>query len=60
MATYNEAVSLAIEKKDAGSRDLMERMVVESEESIDWAESQFDLIGLIGLEQYLAQKMTAA
>jgi bacterioferritin (cytochrome b1) len=38
----------------------MERMVVESEESIDWAESQFDLIGLIGLEQYLAQKMNAS
>ncbi len=60
VATYNEAVSLAIERKDAGSRDLMERMVVESEESIDWAESQFDLIGLIGLEQYLAQKMNAS
>ena len=59
VATYNEAVALAIEKKDAGSRDLMERMVVESEESIDWAESQFDLIKLVGLEQYLAQQMNA-
>ena len=38
----------------------MERMVVESEESIDWAESQFDLIGMVGLEQYLAQQMKAA
>ena len=37
----------------------MERMVVESEESIDWAESQFDLIKLVGLEQYLAQQMKA-
>ena len=60
VATYNEAVSLAIDKHDAGSRDLMERMVVESEESIDWAESQFDLIGMVGLEQYLAQQMKAA
>ena len=59
VATYNEAVALAIDKKDAGSRDLMERMVVESEESIDWAESQFDLIKLVGLEQYLAQQMKA-
>lgn len=55
--TYNEAIQLCIEKKDAGSRDLMERMVVESEESIDWAESQFDLIKLTGLENYLAQQM---
>ena len=57
VATYNEAIALATEHKDAGSRDLMERMVVESEESIDWAETQFDLINLVGLEQYLAQQM---
>ena len=55
--TYNEGVALCIEAKDTGSRDLMERMVVESEESIDWAESQFDLIRMIGIEKYLAQQM---
>lgn len=55
--TYNEAITLCSEVKDAGSRDLMERMVVESEESIDWAESQFDLIKLMGIENYLAQQM---
>lgn len=55
--TYNEAIALCSEVKDAGSRDLMERMVVESEESIDWAESQFDLIKMMGMENYLAQQM---
>ncbi len=55
--TYNEAIRLTNEKGDAGSRDLMERMVVESEESIDWAETQFDLIKHVGLENYLAQQM---
>jgi len=57
VATYNEGIQLAIEAKDAGSRDLMERMVVESEESIDWAEAQFDLIRMMGREQYLAQQI---
>ncbi len=57
VATYNEGVKLCLEKGDTGSRDLMERMVVESEESIDWAESQFDLIKLTGLENYLSQQM---
>jgi len=57
VATYNEGIHLAIEAKDAGSRDLMERMVVESEESIDWAEAQLDLIRMVGLERYLAQQM---
>ncbi len=57
VTTYNEAIALCLERKDAGSRDLMERMVVESEESIDWAEAQLDLIKMAGLENYLAQQM---
>jgi len=55
--TYNEAIQLCIEEKDAGSRELMERMVVESEESIDWGESQLDLIRMIGIEKYLAAQI---
>lgn len=58
VATYNEGIALCAEVKDAGSRDLMERMVVESEESIDWAEAQLDLIKMVGLERYLAQQMS--
>jgi bacterioferritin len=57
VATYNHAIQLCLEKKDAGSRDLMERMVVESEESIDWGEAQLDLIKLTGLENYLAAQI---
>lgn len=57
VATYNEAIQLCLAHKDSGSRDLMERMVVESEESIDWGEAQLDLIRLAGLENYLAQQM---
>ena len=57
VATYNAAIALCRDKADNGTRDLMERMVVESEESIDWAETQFDRIKLVGLENYLAQQM---
>ena len=60
VATYNEAIQVCIEHKDSGSRDLMERMVVESEESVDWAEAQLDLIKMVGLENYLAQQMGEA
>ena len=35
----------------------MERMVVESEESIDWCEAQLHLIQQVGIENYLAQRM---
>lgn len=57
VATYQAGIKLCLEQGDAGSRDLMERMVVESEESIDWAEAQLDLINMMGLENYLAQQM---
>ena len=60
VATYNEGVRLCIELHDAGTRDLMERMVVESEESIDWAETQLDLITRVGLERYLSQQFGEA
>ena len=57
VATYNEAIHVCIKHQDSGSRDLMERMVVESEESVDWAEAQLDLINMVGLENYLAQQI---
>ena len=56
-ATYNDGVKLCAEVKDTASRELMERMVVESEQSIDWAEAQLDLIKMIGIENYLAQQV---
>lgn len=60
VVTYNEGIQLCLELKDAGSRDLMERMVVESEQSVDWAEAQFDLIKMVGIENYLAQQLEKA
>lgn len=57
IAAYNNGIQLCIQVKDSGSRDLMERMVVESEDSVDWAEAQLDLIKLAGLENYLAQQI---
>jgi bacterioferritin len=57
VSTYNNAIAICIKHQDSGSRDLMERMVVESEESVDWAEAQLDLIKMVGLENYLAQQI---
>lgn len=57
VSTYNQAIDVCIKHQDSGSRDLMERMVVESEESVDWAEAQLDLIKMVGLENYLAQQI---
>ncbi|MDP6036214.1 MAG: bacterioferritin [Verrucomicrobiota bacterium] len=58
--TYNEGVRLSSELKDSASRELMERMVVVCEESVDWAEAQLDLIKMMGIENYLAQQVDKA
>lgn len=54
VTTYNGGVQLAAEVGDAGSKEIMERIVVESEESVDWLETQLHQIETIGLELYLS------
>lgn len=55
--TYRDAVALCIEEKDAGSRDMLEQILVESEEHVDWLETQLDLINRLGLQLYLSTQM---
>ena len=50
---YNAAIALCIEANDGGSRELMERILVDSEEHVDWLEAQLELIETLGLENYL-------
>ncbi len=51
--TYNEAVNICLAESDGGSRELIERILVESEEHVDWLEAQLDLISKVGIENYL-------
>ena len=51
--TYNEAIALCIKESDGGSHELLSKILVESEEHVDWLESQIDLISKVGLENYL-------
>lgn len=57
--TYNEAVALFAEKRDSGSRELAERILVDSEEHVDWLETQLSIIEAIGIERYLAEQLGA-
>ena len=56
VTTYNSGVQLAAEVGDAGSKEIMERIVVESEESVDWLETQLHLIETTGIELYLSSQ----
>lgn len=55
--TYRDAVKICEEEKDAGSRDLLTSILVESEEHVDWLETQLGLIQATGLEIYLGHQM---
>lgn len=57
VAAYNAAIDLCSQVKDGGSRELMERILVESEEHVDWLETQLHLIETVGLQNYLAQQI---
>ncbi len=54
---YNLAVELCTRLKDNGTRELIEPILVESEEHVDWLETQLGLIESVGLQNYLAEKM---
>ena len=58
--TYNEAIELCLKVGDAGSRETLEHVLVETEEHVEWLEAQLHLISEIGLENYLADQIGEA
>lgn len=54
---YNALIELCMRLKDNGTRELVAPILVESEEHVDWLETQLSLIGTVGLQNYLAEKM---
>jgi bacterioferritin len=54
---YNDAIRLAVEVGDNGTRDLLEEILEDEEEHIDWIESQLDQIGQMGLPVYLGEQL---
>src|SRR3954452_19316771 len=57
VTAYNELVNLAIQLKDNGTHKLALEILEESEEHVDWLETQLSVIGAIGLERYLAENL---
>jgi len=57
VAMYNNAVKLALENGDNGSRDLFVKLLKDEEEHVDWLEAQIHQIGELGYERYLSMQM---
>ena len=54
---YNHLIDLCIQVKDNGTRELIDPILAESEEHVDWLETQLGLIDQIGIQLYLAGQM---
>lgn len=55
LTDLKDGLQLCFDHKDHGTRELLEHILCDSEEHIDWLESQLEVIAQIGKENYLAQ-----
>ena len=54
---YNESIRLAAELGDNNTRVLLESILKDEEDHIDWIEAQLDEIKQMGAQNYLAQQI---
>ena len=54
---YNAAIELCTQLRDHGTREILEPILSESEEHVDWLETQLNLIATVGLQNYLTEQM---
>lgn len=54
---YRDLIDLCVKHKDHGTREMIEPILSESEEHVDWLETQIGLIDAIGLPNYLLSQL---
>jgi bacterioferritin len=54
---YNDGIRLAVEVGDNGTRDMLESILGDEEEHLDWLESQLIQIEQMGLPNYLVEQV---
>jgi bacterioferritin len=53
----NKTIELAVQVHDNGSRELLEKILVDEEKHVNWLEAQLELIKHVGLENYLSEQI---
>jgi bacterioferritin len=56
VASYNAAIKLAVEVGDNGTREILESILRDEEDHIDWLEAQLDQISQMGIQIYLSEQ----
>ncbi|HET8646723.1 MAG TPA: bacterioferritin, partial [Vicinamibacteria bacterium] len=57
VARLNRGIELCRDKGDNGSRLLLEKILHEEEDHIDWLEAQFQQIQDVGIQNYLSEQI---
>lgn len=55
---YNDAIKLCVEVGDNGTREMLDSILSDEEEHIDWIEAQLEQIEQMGVQNYLAEKIS--
>ncbi len=55
--SYNQGIQVALEVSDNGSRELLESILTDEEDHLDWLEAQIEQIGQMGIQNYLVEQM---
>jgi bacterioferritin len=53
----NRVIQLCLSKNDGGTRELVEHILTDEEDAIDWLEAQLHQLADMGRENYLAQQL---
>lgn len=53
----NDGIRTAVELGDNGSRELLQKILLDEEGHVDWLEAQLQMIKDVGVQNYLAQQM---
>ena len=54
---YNAGIKQAVELGDNGTRELLESILKDEEDHIDWIEAQLDQIKQMGIQNYLVEQL---
>jgi bacterioferritin len=55
---YNDGIKLATEVSDNGTREMLESILKDEEDHIDWIEAQFDQVKQMGIQVYLSEQIS--
>jgi bacterioferritin len=56
VTAYNADIRLCVEEGDNGTREMLESILKDEEDHIDWIEAQLDQIQQMGIQNYLVEQ----